>query len=314
MSVYSSLRALLPLLLLFVFSTCASAGGFNEGAKKCSECHEQEYDVWQHSPHFTSYKEAHKSDEAKKILKALGEKSMKRSDICVSCHYTEIQKAADDKPKVKSGPSCESCHGPSSEWRDVHNDFGGPKIKAGDEKPAHKARRLADAEAKGMIASRMVYRISKQCMDCHGLANPRLDAGIMARMLKAGHPVEPDFEVVKYSQGKIRHRFVPPNVTTNSKLDAAGIARLYLGGQAAALVASSAVRGKVKDAEFNAAQDKRIQTATRALNAVKSVIPAASKLLASPTDTNALAFEAAIQGKDLSAKVATLLPKESSYK
>ncbi len=314
MSVSIALRTILVAFCLFVCNAQVSAAGFNEGAKKCSECHEQEFDVWKKSPHFTSFKKVHKSKEAKKILKAVGEKSMKRSDICVSCHYTKIQKTASAKAKVKSGPSCESCHGPSSDWRDIHNDFGGPKVKAGDEAPAHKTKRLADAEAKGMVASRMVYRVSKQCMACHGMANPKLDAGIMAKMLKAGHPVEADFDVVKYSQGKIRHRFVPPNVTTNSTLDKAGTARLYLGGQAAALVTASAVKGKVSDAKFNSVQEKRIQTARKALMAVKGSVPAAAKLLASPTDENALAFEAAIQGKDLSAKVAALLPKASSYK
>lgn len=309
-----SVRAIVTALFLITFSFQVNASGFNEGAKKCSECHEQEYDVWKNSPHFKSFKTVHKSKDAKKILKALGEKSMKRSDICVSCHYTSIQKSASAKAKVKSGPSCESCHGPSSDWRDVHNDFGGPKVKAENEAPAHKAKRLADSEAKGMIASRMVYRVSKGCMDCHGLANTELDAGIMAKMLKAGHPIEPDFEVVKYSQGKIRHRFVPPNVTTNTKLDKAGTARLFLGGQAAALVAASAVKGKVNDAEFNAAQDKRIQAARKAISAVKAKVPAAAGLLSSPTEKNALAFEAAIQGKDLSAQVAALLPKASDYK
>lgn len=312
MSIYKTLPVFL--VALFLFSFQVNASGFNEGAKKCSECHEQEYDVWKKSPHFTSFKKVHKSKDAKKILKALGEKSMKRSDTCIACHYTVIQKSASAKGKVKTGPSCESCHGPSSDWRDVHNEFGGPKVQAKDEKPAHKAKRLADSEAKGMIASRMVYRVSKQCMDCHGLANTKLDAGIMAKMLDAGHPIEADFEIVKYSQGKIRHRFVPPNVHANSKLDKAGAARLYLGGQAATLVAASAVKGKVKNAKFNAAQDKRIQTARKALTAVKGAVPAAAKLLAKPTDANALAFEAAIQGKDLSAKVAALLPKESGYK
>ena len=311
-----SFSAVFRLILVMLCFTAlnVSASGFNEGAKKCSECHEQEYDVWKKSPHFTSYKKVHKSAEGKKILKAMGIKSMKRSDICSSCHYTAVQKSAGAKAKVISGPSCESCHGASSEWRDVHNDFGGPKVKADDEAPTHKVERLADSEAKGMIASRMVYRVASQCMDCHGLANADLDAKVLAKMIDAGHPIEADFEIVKYSQGNIRHRFVPPNVTSNSKIDAAGAARLYLGGQAAALVAASAVKGKVDDAKFNAAQDKRIQAAQKALNMVKGSVPAAASLLAAPTDSNALAFEAAIQGMDLSAQVASVLPKEADYK
>ncbi len=70
----------------------------------------------------------------------------------------------------------------------------------------------------------------------------------------------------------------------------------------------------MNNAKFNAAQDKRIQTARKALTAVKGAVPAAATLLAKPTDANALAFEIAIQGKDLSAKVAALVPKASEYK
>lgn len=300
---------------LFLLLLPVQAANFNEGAKNCQECHEQEYDVWKKSPHFKSFKTVHKSPEAKKILKAVGEKSMKRSDNCTVCHYTKISKSATDKkPKVKSGPSCESCHGASSAWRDIHNDFGGPTIKAEDEKPDHKKKRLADAEQGGMIASRMVFRIADSCMACHGLANKNIEAKTLDIMLKAGHPIEADFEIVQYSQGKIRHRFVPPNVTQNSKLDAADTARLYLGGQAAALVTASRVKNKVKHADFNAAQDKRIAMAIKALTAVKDAVPTTAELLAEPSRANALAFEQAIQGKDLSAEVKALLPKPANYK
>ena len=54
--------------LLFMLLSSAQAVNFNQGAKKCQECHEQEYDVWKNTPHFTSYKSVHKSPEAKKIL------------------------------------------------------------------------------------------------------------------------------------------------------------------------------------------------------------------------------------------------------
>ncbi|MGI9570776.1 MAG: multiheme c-type cytochrome, partial [Desulfobulbia bacterium] len=61
----------------------AQAANFNEGAKKCNECHDQEYNVWKNSPHFKTFKTMHKKKEAKKIVKATGSKSMKRSDDCV---------------------------------------------------------------------------------------------------------------------------------------------------------------------------------------------------------------------------------------
>jgi hypothetical protein len=313
---YSSsiLRLIVLVNFLFMIQLPLNAANFNEGAKTCSECHDQEYAVWKETPHFESYRSVHKSPEAKKILKAVGSKSMKRGDDCATCHYTMVQKSATKKARPKSGPSCESCHGASSTWRAIHNDFGGPDIKASDEDPAHKVKRLADAEAGGMLASRMVYRIASGCMSCHGLAHADVKKDLLGKMLDAGHPIEPDFEIVKYSQGKLRHRFVPPNVNENSKLSTADTARLYLGGQAASLVSATAVKNKVEHAEFNAAQDKKIKIALVALNAVKSKIPEAAKLLAKPNNENALAFESALQGKDLSAEVKSLLPEASSYK
>lgn len=313
MNVFST-RLMMAVLALCVFSGIAQAQPFSEGPKKCQECHEREYDVWIHTPHFESYKQVHKKDEAKKIVKAVGGKSMKREDTCVTCHYTQLQTSASAKPKVKAGPSCESCHGASSDWRAIHNDYGGPDLKAEDEAPAHKAKRLADAEAAGMIASRMVYRIAGSCMQCHGLANPNIDGDTLTKMLEAGHPVESGFEVVKYSQGSVRHRFVPPNVNDNSELDPEGTAKLFLGGQAASLVYASQVEGKSQQADFVAAQKQRIANARKALEAVQGMIPEAKALLASPTEANALKFEAALAGKSVLSAVQGLLPAKADYK
>jgi len=301
-------------LVVILTSQNAFSIGFNEGPKKCQECHEQEYDVWKASPHFESYKKAHKTVEAKKIVKAVGEKSMKKGKACVLCHYTAIQKDASAKAKVKAGPSCESCHGSSSQWREIHNDFGGADVKAADETPAHKKQRLVDSEVKGMIASRMTYRLASNCMNCHGLGNKNLDAKTLSTMLEAGHPIKPEFEIVKYSQGQVRHRFVPPNVNDNSRLDAAGIARLYVGGQAAALVTASRIKNKVADTKFKSAQQARIKQAKAVMNAIKNTVPAAAFLLSKPTDANGLALEKAIENKDLSAQVAKFLPQEKDYK
>lgn len=302
------------LLATLIGPSLGFAAPFNEGAKECNECHEREYDVWKSTPHFKSYRKLHKSKEAKKILEAVGEKSMKRSDTCVQCHYTQIQKSASAKAKVKSGPSCESCHNASSDWRDIHNDYGGPKLKAEDETPAHKAKRLKDAEAAGMIASRMVFRVASRCMQCHGLANPNIDADVLTTMLEAEHPIEPDFEIVRYSQGELRHRFVPPDVEVNSELDAKGTARLFLGGQAAMLVYATAVKDKTSNSDFQAAMRERIATARNNLALVKGQVPEVAALLKTPNKDNALRFEAAIVDQDLSTAVAAVLPSKSDYK
>jgi len=70
----------------------SNAEVYNQGPKVCSECHRSEAEVWKGTKHFQSFKKIHKSKKAKAIAKATGEKSMKRNETCVQCHYTVTQK------------------------------------------------------------------------------------------------------------------------------------------------------------------------------------------------------------------------------
>ena len=58
-----------------------------------------------------------------------------------------------------------------------------------------------------MIWPAQLFDVASNCMSCHGLANPALSAEHAAAMLDNGHPLKPDFELVAYSQGTVRHRF-----------------------------------------------------------------------------------------------------------
>jgi len=283
------------------------------GPKECKECHEREFDVWKTTPHFKSYKKVHREKKAKAIISALGKKSMKRTPECVLCHYTKI------KNKPKAGPSCESCHGLASKWKEIHNDFGknsaGERIKkAKQEDPAHRVQRLKDAEAAGMIASRMVYDIASSCMRCHGLSNPELSKETLNIMLENDHPVEKDFEIVKYSQGQVRHRFIPPNVNENSKLEPAELARLFIGGQLASYAAAQSVEGKSQHPKFTESQQHRQQSAQKNLQSLAKSLPEISAFLKEPNVKNGHKVVAAMRGKDLSAAVANMLPKAVDYK
>ena len=304
-------------MIVFAFSALwvgtAAAAPFAEGPKKCQECHEAEYEVWSETAHAKSYKTIHKSDKGKAVLEAVGAKSMKKSPECQLCHYTLVQKDAGSKAKAKAGPSCESCHGASSEWRDMHNDYGGTNATAENESAEHKAQRIKKAQDAGMVWSFMHYDIAAGCMRCHGLSHPDLKADTLAKMLGAGHPLKPEFELVQYSQGTVRHRFYPPDVSKNAKMTKAELARFFVTGQAAKLVSAVDASGKSSNADYKAAQDKRAAMAKEALSAVKSV-PEAAALVASPTEANARKLVAAIKDKDLSGEVGSLLPAESSYK
>ena len=291
----------------------ASAQPYVQGPKTCQECHRTEYELWEDTKHARSFRTVHKMNEAKEIAVAVGgKKSMKKNATCTICHYTSVQKEAGGKGKPKAGPSCESCHGASSDWLDIHNDYGGANIKRDDETAEHKAERQQAAVDAGMIWSFMRYEIAKNCMSCHGLARDELDAGDLAKMLGAGHPLNPDFELVAYSQGTVRHRFYPPDVTLNSEMSAAELAETFIQGQAAKLVSAAGAMSKSDNSKYQAVQQQRMDDASAALSAVG--VPEAAALVADPTDANALALVAAIAGKDLSGDVASLLPAPASYK
>jgi hypothetical protein len=290
-----------------------SAEPFARGNKVCLECHKAEHEVWAATKHFASYRKVHKNKKAKKIVKSIGGKSMKKTAACKLCHYTQIQKAAGKKASVKSGPSCESCHGASSDWLNLHNDYGGPSVKMVDEDAAHKASRIKNAAAAGMIWASDRYGVAENCMSCHGLNNAKLDGKTLSAMLNADHPLNPDFELVRYSQGSVRHRYYAPKSTENAEMSAAELSVLFVEGQAAKLVSAVDALSKSDDARYQAAQKKRLAGATAALAAVKSV-PEAAALLSAPTADNARKLVAAITGKDLTGEVGALLPKKADYK
>ncbi len=290
----------------------ASAAPFAEGFRKCQECHEPEVEVWKQTKHFKGYNEIHKKESAAKILAAAGGgASMRQNSTCVMCHYSETKASETAKPQVASGPSCESCHGASSEFRDVHNFYGDGVADASKESAANKAKRIAAATKAGMIWSFMTYDIAANCMDCHGLAQPKLKGDVLAKMLEAGHPGEPEFELVRYSQGSVRHRFYPPNVSKNAEMSAAELARLYIVGQAAKLVSATTAASKSSAPQYAALQKKREQDSRTALQSVADLAEVKA-VLDKPSADTARKLADALKGKDLSAKVK--LPAKNTYK
>ena len=274
----------------------------NVGPKKCQECHRAEYGVWEGTKHFESLRGAHRNPAAKDIVQAVGGRSMRREDTCTTCHYTIV----DGRPEA--GPSCESCHGAASEWLNLHNDLGGPSVKPGEESPEHKQQRLEAAKKAGMIHSSMLYDIAENCNGCHTMAN--LDAATAGKMIDAGHPINGDYELVEYSQGSVRHRFYPPDITNNKEMSKAEMARLFLTGHAVGLVYATKRAGETSNAKYKGEMEKRIAAANKALGAVKGSVGEAGALMSSPTEANARKFVSALAGKDLSGAVGGMLPSK----
>jgi hypothetical protein len=314
----STFLFLLVVVVSFISSpSIVMAEPFVKGAKLCEECHEEEFKIWGKTKHFKSFRSVHREPKdaskpsPKKILKAVGgQKRMKRNKTCYLCHYTLEKKDAGAKHQVKSGTSCESCHGASSDWLPLHDNYGGKDVKREAEAADHKAKRIADSTAAGLIWPSMKYEIAENCMTCHGLANPDLKADDLAKMLGAGHPINPEFELVKYSQGSVRHRHYPPDMKTNAEMTPKEQAEFFVIGQAAALVSATSVMSKSSEAKYIEAQKKRAANAKAALSSVAE----AAELLASPSRENALKLAAAIAGKDLTGAVGSKLPAKGDYK
>lgn len=293
----------------------AVAEPFYVGPQKCVECHRAEHGVWEKTKHSMSFRDIHRKPEVKDIIAAAGgNTNMRRNEVCTACHFTMTKADAGAAPSATVGPSCESCHGPASDWLTVHNDYGGPTAKRETETPAHKAERLKKAADAGMIHPTRLFDVANNCLSCHGLGRPGIAPETIAKMIDAGHPAGSEFELVRYSQGTVRHRFYPPNVNDNAEMSPADLSRLFVTGHAAALVQSSAAIGKASNPKLQENLKKIEASARAALDSIKGQVPEAGALLAQPSEANARKLVDAIAGKDLSPQVGSKLPAKGSYK
>ena len=313
----STLFQTLPLLVVLSFSLFvaplsygADAPFVGPTAADCKKCHENEHNIWTQTKHAKSWDTLHKSPNFKAIVTAVGGDSNPRRNVtCTQCHYTKVEAA----PTASFAVTCESCHGAASGWLKIHNDYGGDGVKKEAENAGHKTKRLADSAQAGMIRPDMPYDVTANCLNCHNLARASLDGATIAKMIDAGHPINPDYELVRYSQGTVRHRFYPPDITKNAEMTPAELSRWLVTGAAVKLVSATANEKKSENSKYQEAQKKHIESAKAILTAVKSV-PEAAALVAGPTEANARKLVAALQGKDLSAEVKSLLPNPADYK
>jgi len=297
-------RFVLVAVFLVVIAQTAAAQDML-GPEACQKCHKPEFAVWEETHHAALFDEFHRNGDARDIVKEVGDRNPKNSEVCILCHYTALTDASGD-PDPVAGPSCESCHGAASGWIEIHNNYGGQGVTAEQESAEHREQRIADAAAAGMIWPDMTYDVARNCFSCHGLNNEALDGATLEVMLNAGHPINGGFEFIAYSQGEVRHRFYPPSTDVNQELSAAETAEWYLVGQAASLVAATEGLASITHPDYVAAMETRIARATEAL----SRVGAGAALLADPTEARAQAFAAEIAGQDFSGTVGDLVPTE----
>lgn len=199
------------------------------GHEQCIRCHQAEVTVWQTTPHYRTFDTLHRTPEAKAIADRLGLRSVKRNETCIQCHYTT--QATGPRERIIAGVSCESCHGASKDWLELHADYG-PGATKETETAAHKADRRLASIALGMNNPSNLYLIARQCLACHTTPDEKL-------VNTGGHNAGSDgFELVSWSQGMVRHNFQRTNGQTNDPSDPARLRVMYVVGQLADLEAS----------------------------------------------------------------------------
>jgi hypothetical protein len=170
------------------------------GPSKCVGCHDHERQArkWQKEEpaafkgkaHYNTLKQldAPKSAQWAKAIGLADPYDLKGS--CVKCHGTVFRGDAN------AGVSCESCHGPSSKYNDVHQEKGA----------------YAKAVAAGLVdLKEKPNAIAKTCVECHVLKDAKLAA--------AGHPVGDKFDA-GVSLEKLVHwdtKYSYPQITTAAK-------------------------------------------------------------------------------------------------
>ena len=191
-------------------------------AETCAKCHSNEVQTWKQTPHFQTFEQLSRNPEAKQICSNLGLRSVKRSDVCIDCHFTT--KEIDGRVKAIAGVSCESCHGASVDWLSIHNDYGGPLATKEDETPEHRAMRLDESTSLGMRNTRDLYLIASSCYQCHTVPNERL-------VNVGGHNAgSDDFELVRWSQGMVRHNFLRTDGEYNAQSSSSRLRVMYIVG------------------------------------------------------------------------------------
>jgi hypothetical protein len=256
------------LMILLLLSASVNAAEYRlepskvKGPDACGECHKETVNAWKQSHHSSTFKNMPRSEEARSIADKMGIKRIKSESDCLTCHFTLAEQDTSIKPIA--GISCESCHGAGADWIDTHSDFGGKDVEAINETAAHKVKRYANAEAAGMIRPSNLYALAENCYGCHTVPNEKL-------VNVGGHTAGSKFELVRWSQGEVRH-----NVWYSDDNTEAGLERkrmLYIIGKMLDL--EYALRGVAKatqGAEYAKSMAKRAKRALAFLNKIDETV------------------------------------------
>lgn len=236
-----------------------------QGPDVCADCHEYNVDAWRETHHFKTFKELPSRDEAREIADKMGLKRIKQGSDCTGCHFTA---KTDDEGKVRTiaGITCESCHGAGEKYTDIHSDFGGKDVTAENEDPAHKTKRWADSVAAGMIRPSDTYAVAQNCYSCHTVPNEKL-------VNVGGHTAGSKFELVRWSQGEVRHNLHYSNGKENVEASVERRRMLYLVGKMLDLeYAFRGLADATQKADYAVSMAQRAKRATGQLKALNGAL------------------------------------------
>jgi hypothetical protein len=232
-----------------------------------------------------------------------------------------------NRERLVAGVSCESCHGGARDWFERHADYGVGATRE-TETPEHRQARREASIAAGMNNPTNLYLVARQCLSCHTVPNESL---VNVGGHKAGTA---EFELVAWSQGKVRHNFVSAGGQANPTSSPERLRVMYVVGIMADLEASlrataeaTEVAAFAKTSATRAADRKQklwqvqrlidnpsVATALEAVAELELKLGNRDQLVAAANAIGKAAYEfAEADGSTLSA-IDSLLPSPKQYK
>ncbi|MEM9186460.1 MAG: multiheme c-type cytochrome [Planctomycetota bacterium] len=162
------------------------------GSAACADCHEEEYEIWQNTPH---------SHGTKTIVDL--EPARHFDPECLSCHVTgwEPQKyypfvsgyvSLEATPHLTE-QGCENCHGPGARHAAVEN--GDIDVPDSEREALYAALHLEIGENEGNKEGQALGKAVNNCLGCHDLDNsPDFDFQEYWQVVKHGSRWERDEE------------------------------------------------------------------------------------------------------------------------
>ncbi len=182
----------------------------------CGQCHDRAVKTWQRTVHFKTFEELYGRSRAQEIVEKMGGRSIKRSKICTQCHYTMRAREEGGRETAIMGVSCQRCHGAALDWLNLHADTVAEP---------ERAKRLAACEPLGMRPTHKLYELATSCFQCHTVPIEEL-------VNVGGHHAGSEFELVAWSQGEVRHNFLPlPDEAANKERSPEYLRRLFVIGK-----------------------------------------------------------------------------------